>query len=58
MVRSVLEHGGYRLHSVLHPAQGQWLLIFALDGLVLPEAVWGVTSQKDLPELLGGGVRV
>lgn len=52
MVRSVLDHGGYHLHTVMHPAEGQWWLIFARDGLDLPEAEWGARSEKDLRQLL------
>lgn len=52
MVRSVLEHGGYHLHTVLQPAEGQWLLLFAADDLELPLDLWGPRSPKDLPQLL------
>lgn len=52
MVRSVLDHGGYHLHTVLHPADGQWLLLFAKDGLELDPAVWGPRAPKDLRQLL------
>lgn len=52
MVRSVLEHGGYHLHTVLHPAEGQWLLVLAAEELVMPEELWGPRWDKDLPELL------
>lgn len=52
MVRSVLDNGGYHLHTVLHPADGQWLLIFVKDGLALDPALWGPRAPKDLRQLL------
>jgi len=52
MVRSVLDHGGYHLHTVLHPADGQWLLLFAKNGLELDPGVWGPRAPKDLRQLL------
>lgn len=52
MVRSVLEHGGYRLHTVLAPSEGKWLLVFAAEDLELPESLWGPPWPKDLPQLL------
>jgi len=52
MVRSVLDNGGYHLHTVLHPADGQWLLIFVKDGLALDLALWGPRAPKDLRQLL------
>ncbi len=53
MVRSVLDNGGYRMHTVLSPTAGQWLMVFGRDGLVLPEGLWGPAWEKDLPRLLG-----
>ena len=52
MVRSVLNHGGYRLHTVIQPTQGQWLLIFGRDGLVLDPSIWGPPRDKGLRQLL------
>lgn len=52
MVRSVLEHGGYRLHTVLAPSEGKWLLVFAAEGLDLPPELWGPAWPKDLRQLL------
>ena len=52
MVRSVLDHGGYHLHTVMHPAEDQWLLLFAKDGLDLDPEVWGPRVPKDLRQLL------
>ena len=52
MVLSVLNHGGYRLHAVSHPAEEQWLMIFAREDLALPAALWGPPVERDLPELL------
>lgn len=51
LVRSVLENGGYRLHSVTEAAPGRWLLIFRRDGLVLPPGLWGGEVEKDLRQL-------
>jgi hypothetical protein len=54
MVRSVLQHGGYQMVRVEQHTEGQWMLIFARDGLVLPEAIWGPPTPKTLRRLLGG----
>jgi hypothetical protein len=54
MVRSVLNRGGYTMRAVLAPTGGQWLMVFARDGLVLPPALWGPPAPKDLRTLLGG----
>jgi len=54
MVRSVLNHRGYRLHSVLELTAGQWLMVFTRDGLTLPSGLWGTRQPRDLRALLGG----
>jgi hypothetical protein len=54
MVRSVLEHGGYRMVRVQTHAAGQWMLVFARDGLELPTHIWGAPAAQSLRALLGG----
>jgi hypothetical protein len=54
VVRSILNHGGYRYHSTLDLGlpRGRYWVIFRRNDITLPEEIWGKEARRDLRELL------
>ena len=47
LFQSILEHGGYRLHTQVQMSPGFWCMVFAREDILLPEDLWGPPSPID-----------
>jgi hypothetical protein len=49
---SLVTNGGYRYRGQMQIASSRYLLVFAREGLALPDSLWGPMPPKDLRQLL------